>query len=565
MKLPYGISNFKTIRQEKYLYVDKTKFIEPLENAGKYVFFIRPRRFGKSLFLSMLQHYYDAGASEEFQELFGDLYVGQHPTPLRNQYLILKLNFSALNTNTALEFEQSFKRRLAQGIQAFVQQYTNLLPDDLPRYNWQGDLPDVASMVISIVELVRRCNRKIYVIVDEYDHFANDVIAMGDAPLYKEMIRAAGVVRDFYEALKIGTSSTIDRIFITGLSPIMLDDMTSGFNIATNLTINLAMNDMLGFTDDDMRSIIQKIEATGREELLQTEMKRYYNGYCFHVDATRKVYNPDMVLYFFNEWRISGQYPSQMIDDNVKTDYGRLQRLIANERNRNQLDFILRNETVCTTIVSKFSFDRMYDEEYFVSLLFYMGLLTITGSKYGQMELGIPNLVIRQLFWEYFERRIKEQTGLHYDTTELSKAVWELAFDGKLTPLIDFLNQRVLSVLSYRDLIQFDEKHLKILLLSYVALSNIYTPISERETVSGYTDIYLEPDFRLTGKPYKWLWELKYLKASDRNKLDLVIQQGKEQLKRYTSNLGPDGDQDIKMAVLVLVGKEEIVPALIDQ
>jgi len=562
LKLPYGISNFKSIRQEKYLYIDKTKFIEQLEQAGKYIFFIRPRRFGKSLFLSTLQHYYDISSGHEFQELFGDLYVGQKPTPLRNQYLTLQLNFSALNTNSSLEFEQSFKRRLAQGIQSFIQKYSDLLPDSAPVYDWQGDLPDVGSMIVSLVQYVQLGDLKMYVIIDEYDHFANDIIAMGDMPLYKEIIRAAGVVRDFYEALKIGTGSSIDRIFITGLSPIMLDDMTSGFNIATNLTTNLAMNELLGFTEDDVRSIIRQAGESGREQLLTTELGRHYNGYSFHVDANKRIYNPDMVLYFFNEWRIGGQYPSQMIDDNVKTDYGRLQRLIANERNRTQLDRIIRNESVSTNIVSKFSFERMYDEEYFVSLLFYMGLLTIVGPKYGQTELGIPNLVIRQLFWEYFERRIKEQAGIQYDTSELSKAVWQLAFDGNLYPFIEFINRQVLGVLSYRDVIQFDEKHLKILLLSYVALSNIYSPISERETARGYIDIHLEKDFRLTEQPYEWLWELKYIKSSERNKLDSAIRDGKNQLNKYAGSRGLATKTNLKKAVLVLVGKEEIVFAL---
>lgn len=559
MKLPYGISNFKSIRTENYLYIDKTGYIPKLEHFSKYIFFIRPRRFGKSLFLSTLKHYYDLASAHEFVDLFGGLEIGQQPTPLHNQYLILEFDFSALSTGTPEMLEHSFKSRLIQTFTNFLEKYAQILSLTTPDNEWFGPHMDVGSMVLHVVEAVHRVDRKIYIIIDEYDHFANDIIAMGDGFFYKDVIRAAGVVRDFYEAIKIGAKTAVDRIFITGLSPIMLDDMTSGFNIALNLTTSLAMNDILGFTEDHVRAIIHSSGIADDQNALLMELEKYYNGYRFHVDATSKVYNPDMILYFFNEWLINGQYPLQMVSDNVKTDYGRLQRLVASERNKHQLETVIRNGSVNSPIVSKFSFERMYDDEYFISLLFYMGLLTISGSKYGQLELSVPNLVIKQLFWEYFERNLKETAGLHYGSGEVNKAIWELAFDANLQPLVDFLNQNILKVLSNRDLIRFDEKNFKLLLLSLVALSSIYIPSSEREVAGGYIDVYLEKDFRQPLQPVEWLFELKYLKSDERDKLQSVIEAGTSQLQRYAASKNLPENSRVRKAVWVLIGKDEVV------
>lgn len=559
MKLPYGLSNFKSLRDEQYWYVDKTAYIEKLENlGGKYLFLIRPRRFGKSLFLSMLAHYYDVREADSFERLFAGLHIGLHPTRSRNGYLVLEFDFSGLNTDGRQALRLSFAMKVKDAILSFIDKYAEVFADPAALKEAVGQRAEAGSALNALIEELKKTGRKVYVIIDEYDHFANDLIAVGDERLYKDIVRAAGFVRDFYETIKIGTKSVIDRLFMTGLSPIMLDDVTSGFNISLNLTTQALTNEMLGFTAFDVRNMLA---AAGMNELESTleELGKRYDGYLFSEGASLKMFNPDMVLYFLTQWQANGTYPDEWIDDNVKTDYGRLQRLVASERNRRQLEKVIETERVSVRLVSKFSFDRMYDEEYFVSLLFYMGLLTIVGSKYGQTELGIPNYVIRKLFWEYFERSVRTNAGIEYETGELGKAVWEMAYDGKLSSFIEFLNSRVLKALSHRDAIRFDEKTLKVLLLAYLTMTNIYRPVSERETEYGYTDILLEKERKAPEQAYEWLLELKYVKTGEREALETVKRQGLEQLRRYAQSRELAGKPDLKRAVIVLVGMRRAI------
>jgi hypothetical protein len=555
MKLPYGISNFKSLREEGYLYIDKTRYIEKLEDFGKYLFFIRPRRFGKSLFLSTLAHYYDLLAKEDFPTLFGDLYIGQNPTGLKNGFFILQFNFSGLNTVNRVELEKSFTASLISSITGFFNKYL-----DVPLFEEKiKNVSDIRSILDLLFEEVKKTGRKIYLIIDEYDHFANDIIAMGNEDFYKEIIRATGFVRDFYETLKIGTESVLDRIFITGISPIMLDDLTSGFNIAINLTMNATVNEMMGFTEQEVGEIIDKAGIIkGKEELL-VELKKYYNGYLFNKNCRERLYNPDMLLYFFMQWQISGGYPDQLIDDNVRTDYGRLNRLVSNRENRKTLEEIIGEEGITADIVTKFSFDRMYDPDYFVSLLFYMGLLTIDRQEKTRLLLKIPNYVINTIYWEYIEHRLKEEHHISLDTQDLRKTIEDMAYEGRIEPFIDYISNNVLKALSNRDTMEFDEKYLKVILFSYLVTSGAYKPNSEREVENGYIDIYLEKDIRMPEIKFEWLLELKYLKKSDRHQLERVKEEGLKQLKRYAASRNFQGKQDLKQALLIFIGKDEYV------
>jgi hypothetical protein len=560
MKIPYGISDFSSLRKEKYLYVDKTEYISKIEGIGsKYLFFIRPRRFGKSLFLSTLAHYYDLNNKEQFEELFGDLYIGKNPTDLKTGYLILKFNFSGLNTDSKEKLYISFKERISQTITGNFIKYGNLFKDYQGVINKLEKLEDISSILNLFIEKLKEVNRKVYLIIDEYDHFANDIIAMGDGDFYKEIIRATGFVRDFYETVKIGTESVIDRIFITGISPVMLDDLTSGFNIATNITLNRLVNEMLGFTENEVKGIIGKLNIDVDKEELLIELRKNYNGYMFNKDGKERVYNPDMILHFFNQWLMTGDYPDQLIDDNVRTDYGRLNRLVANEANREVLEDIIINEGVVADIITRFSFDMMYDEDYFVSLLFYMGLLTIGETRYGKIRLEIPNHVTRVIFWEYFERKLRNEYNIYYDIEEMARSIWQMGFDGEIEPFLAYISENVLHKLSNRDLINFDEKYIKVILFSYLVTSNLYRPVSESEIENGYIDIYLERDIRMPGVKYEWIIELKYIKKSDRDKLPEVKEEGLRQLKEYATSCKFRDKDSIKQALIIFIGKDEYV------
>ncbi len=560
MKIPYGISDFESLRKEGYLYVDKTDFISKLENiGGKYLFFIRPRRFGKSLFLSTLAHYYDLNNREQFKDLFGDLYIGENPTELRNKYMILKLNFSGLNTDSKEKLYFSFKESISQTIIANIIKYKELFNNYKDIVNKLEKLEDIKSILNLYIEKVKEINKKVYLIIDEYDHFANDIIAMGGGDFYKEIIRATGFVRDFYETVKIGTESVIDRVFITGISPVMLDDLTSGFNIATNITLNKLTNEMMGFTGDEVMGIIVESNIDIDKDELLFELRKNYNGYLFNKNSRERLYNPDMILHFFNQWLMTGNYPDQLIDDNVRTDYGRINRLVANEANREVLEDIIIDEGIVADIITRFSFDMMYDEDYFVSLLYYMGLLTIGKIKYGKTRLEIPNHVTRVIFWEYIERRLKNEFDISYDTEEMAKSIWQMGFDGEIEPFLAYISENVLNKLSNRDLINFDEKYIKVILFSYLVTSNLYRPVSEPEVENGYIDIYLERDIRMPEVKYEWIIELKYLKKSERDKLAEVKEEGLRQLKQYASSRKFINTDSIKKVLIVFIGKDEYV------
>ncbi|MCK4260478.1 MAG: AAA family ATPase [Halanaerobiales bacterium] len=513
MKIPYGITDFEKIREENLLYIDKTKYIEVLEDLNTdYLFFIRPRRFGKSLFLSVLEHYYDLERKEEFDKLFADLYIGKKSTKRKNSYFVLKFNFSGLNTTTYNELLESFEDSIVGSLIRFFTYYNMYFLNTAKIILKIEKARSIRKMLDILYNEVATTNYKIYLIIDEYDHFANDIIAMGDGDYYRELIRASGFVRDFYENIKIGTEKVIDKIFITGIAPIMLDDMTSGFNISSNITMIPQTNEMLGFTEAEVKNIFAKLSWVNDQDDIMTELRKYYNGYLFNNSGKSRVYNPDMILYFLGQWQLIGEYPDQLIDDNVKTDYGRLNRLIANQKNREIVEQIIETERITAKIVTKFSFEMMYDDDYFVSLLFYMGLLTIEKKVRKRYELKIPNYAIKMVYWEYFEKKLGETYHLTYNRTALEESIEEMAYAGDIKPFLEFTSEQILQKLSNRDLMRFNEKNLKIILRSLLAVAEVYNPISEREVENGYIDIYLEKDFRFQDIKYEWLWELKYLK-----------------------------------------------------
>jgi hypothetical protein len=563
LKLPYGISDFNDIRTENFFYVDKTMYIEKLERLNsKYLFFIRPRRFGKSLFLSILEHYYDLNKKDDFDSLFGDLYIGKHPTERRNQYFILYLDFSGLNTSGRVELERTFLEAFKKAAIRFLNMYSMHFRDSSVLRDEVKQSQDLRSVWDILFEAVEPSEYKIYLIIDEYDDFTNDIIGTGDGLFYREIIRTSGFVRSFYKTVKIGTKRVIDRIFITGVSPIMLDDLTSGFNISKNLTMHPMFGEMLGFTEEEVREIVAQFKFDIDSEMLMDELRSNYNGYLFHEDGKLKVYNPDMILYFFDEWSTSGQFPKQLIDDNVKTDYTRLRRLISNEHNRSMLKEIIANEQVTTQIISRFSFDNMYDEENFTSLLFYMGFLTIEKAEYNRrVKLVIPNYVIKTVLWEYFGRMLQDTTGLKYRlVNDLNEAILEMALKGNIEPFVDFIGEKIRGI-SFRDTL--DELFIKGILLVFLGLTDTYRVISEREVQNGYPDLLLKRgSIYGTDGPevkFEWMFELKYIKKKNQKQLERVRKDAQDQLKEYMTSRYMAGRPNLKAVALIFIGKGEIV------
>jgi len=557
-RLPYGITNFETLRKDHYAYVDKTRFIEMLENENKrYHFFIRPRKFGKSLFLSVLTHYYDIRQGSKFEQLFGDLYIGKKPTPRKNSYAVINFNFSGIDTSGEDEFKKSFSWRVQETVVSFIASYRNQFPNtDSLIQKINAEKPGIGALDI-VFGSIKVAEIKLFVIVDEYDHFANDLIAMGSRmgdDVYRRMVRANGLVRDFYETLKIGTSEALDRLFITGISPVMLDDLTSGFNIADNLTIELRYNEMMGFTQTEVDALMT--ETGIHPAQIDIDMSWYYNGYLFHRDGENRLYNSSMVLYFFDRILIGDKTAVNIIDSNLKTDYGRLKRLLQTEKSRDTLVQIAKEGSIVARIIDKFPMDMMYNDEYFISLLFYMGLITIQEPDLSDVRLCIPNYSIQTVYWEYISRLIQESSPqLNVETRPLNEAIKAMAMEGDLHRYIDYVSQNAFSKLADKDLRHFDEKYIKILLLSYLFQSEIYIPMSEYETGSGYTDIYLQRNPQLPQIKHEWVLEIKYLKTGEEKKIPQAQNEASEQLHRYIHAHRLTGRNDLKTAIVVFIGK----------
>jgi hypothetical protein len=297
-------------------------------------------------------------------------------------------------------------------------------------------------------------------------------------------------------------------------------------------------------------------ETGVNRDFINVDMKWYYNGYLFNEDATDRIYNPSMMLYFFNQIIEDERVPENIIDDNLKIDYGRLQRLTQNEANREMLLQIVKDGGMVAKIYSKFSIDVLYDGEYFTSLLFYMGLLSIEKPLLGSLQLCIPNYSIKTVFWEYLIKSVQENAGFKINTTELNRSINALALDGQAKPFIDYVSANIFNRLSNNDLKKFDEKYIKIMLLGCLFQSNIYVPVSEIETNTGYVDIFLMRSPLLPQVKYEWVFELKYFKASEKP-TDTDRQNAKEQLKNYSASYFMKDRKDLKRAVILFVGKNK--------
>jgi hypothetical protein len=561
-RLPYGKSDFRDIMLKNYAYVDKTRFIEELEKeANPNHFFIRPRKFGKSLFLRTLNCYYNINYKDEFESMFGNLYIGKNPTPERNSYAILEFDFSGLDTSDEGSFKKSFSRKVQGAVRLFLDLYRNMIPDSgsLMQQIDEKD-PGIGALEIAF-DAATGNDFRIYVIIDEYDHFANDLIAMGTRAgkdFCRTMVSANGLVRDFYERIKAATkSSAAYRTFITGISPVMLDDLTSGYNIAQILTLNPRYNEMTGFTQEEVEWLMT---VTGVDPaLINVDMEAYYNGYLFHQDGKNRVYNPAMILYFFGQILDFGKPPRDIIDLNLRTDYGRLRRLTQNEKNRETLLQILKDGGIVSEILKKFSIDMLSDDSYFVSLLFYMGLLTIDAPYRLQLRLQIPNYSIKTLYWEYLAKQITETSPeMTIHSQPLSDAIYSLAMEGDVHPFIAYVSENAFGKLSDYDLQRFDEKYIQILLLAYLFMSKIYIPMSEYETVPGRADIFLQRNPLFSEGKYEWVFEIKYCKASATGaEITAKRSEGLEQLKQYFHAHRIKGRPGLKAALLVFTGKNK--------
>jgi hypothetical protein len=507
----------------------------------------------------MLSNYYDINNKPEFQELFGDLYIGKNPTPKKTSYFVLKLDFSNIATDKGkLSLIDSFEKSVIDSVEDFINRYETMLNfrNDKPEYN-NGSL----SAINYISRKVDEIDKKIFVLIDEYDNFANDLIT-SDEKLYYDVVSSQGHIRTFYKSLKILTKTVVDKIFMTGVSPILLDDLTSGFNITKNLTLDRYYNEMLGFTEEELEVLMDESEInTFNKETLISDMKQYYNGYLFNEDSEITVFNPNMVLYFLDNLIKNNKYPKNMLDLNIKTDYKKLENLAFNFKDEETIESILTDEEIDVNLVERFNLEYMYDnKENFISLLFYMGMLTIKEAFLGNITLKIPNIAMKEIYWEYFRRKLSDSNNLKIDNVKVNRAIKEMAVSGKCNLFIEYLKE-FLENLSNRDLIRFDEKYIKIIVLS-IFMNNVYIANSEYEVEDGFIDVLLSKNKAFEENiKYEWMIELKYIKEKYRNTLEEIKKQGLDQLKRYNNSSKLSSSYDtkhMKKLLIVVIGKKEV-------
>ena len=559
-RIPYGIGNFETVRKENLYYVDKTRIIKELENH-QYPFFIRPRRFGKSLLISILENYYDIERKEAFDDLFSGLWIHENPTAERNAYLVLRLDFSGIETDKGKdELFNSFLWKVKMKAREFINRYDAYCVQGSAQVIENAESP--SAVIDSLCTLLKE--KQIYLLIDEYDNFANDLIGANDDTLYYDILSKTGFVRTFYEAIKSGAQEgAISRIFMTGVSPIMLDDLTSGFNIAKNITLERAYNQSLGFTEGEVGEMLDYYNILPEEIKRKTleDMKRYYNGYLFHPEGKERLYNPDMVLHFMDSFK-EGRYPDSMVDMNVKTDYSKIQRLINEDRLQedSKIEQILEKEEIITKLIDMFPLEALTNKEELISLMFYMGMLTIDEPILANVKLRVPNLVIKEIYWQYIYQKVNRILGDTVDIYSITKVTQKLAETGNPKAFIEYAYDKVIQYISNRDLIKMEEKHIKMIFLSFLSMNEIYIPYSELELNKGYSDIVLVPDTRYNVKNAQ-IWELKYIKEGERP--DMKIKEAEEQIKRYEQDIKfqrlTQGTSVYKYIILACKDRVEIV------
>ena len=530
-KLPYGISNYEELIEDNYYYVDKTKFIEMLENlAQKRIIFLRPRKFGKTLFTSTLENYYDILKKDKFEELYQNTYIGKHPTALKNSYHILKFNFSGIDTSNEEMTMKGFKSKTISSIRFFIEKY------GLDFYiNENEDAENILDNLIKAFN-IQRANNKIYVIIDEYDHFANELLGF-NTDQFKTLVSKNGKIRKWYEVLKEGTETVIDRIFITGVAPITLDSLTSGFNIGTDLTQKAKFNEMLGFTEQELIELMdkQEISKEKQNELLPI-MKENYDGYKFSLEGKERIYNSNMCLYLLNGFLENRELPRNLVDVNIASDYSKIGKMLDLRKGEKRAEIIektVSGEGILSEITQKFNPAMEFTDTDLVSMLYYLGYLTISDEKLGKPELKVPNKVMREIYSEYFMKIIDDETKMQIDNDEYNKILEELALEGKIDKITEIL-QKYLKNISNRDYQRFDEKYIKLIFYCISMNLKIYTVKSELEVQREYPDILLVPRDRSKGYNSVMI-EFKYLKKEEENKLKEKQKEAKEQIIRYSS------------------------------
>lgn len=563
-RIPYAIADYRRLREENAYYVDKTRFIPLIEAAPFYLFFIRPRRFGKTLWLTLLDYYYDVNEKETFAALFGDTYIGQHPTPDRNSYLTLTFNFADVNPMID-QVQASFTDHGTVVIHNFLDRYQPFF-SDAERAEIR-EATGVEPKLRRIFALVANKRLKLYLFIDEYDNFANTILTNAGEQAYRDLTHGGGFFRFFFNMLKSATTGRIgglSRLFITGVSPIVMDDVTSGFNIGTNISLDGRFNELLGFTEGDVRTLLTTYQIPNHLKLSLDEtiafMQEWYDHYRFSSTVTTPIFNSDMVLYFTNAVGNEQKIPENLLDQNIRIDYGKLRHLMSVSKrlngNFNLLRSVLETGETVSTIVPSFPLERLLNRENFISLLLYFGLLTFAGEQEGAALLKIPNRTVRDLLYGYIRDGFADVDIFRLDLWRLGRLLQGMAYRGAWQEFFDYLATEIKAQTSVRDYLSA-EKVIQGFLLAYINVSHLFLTWSEKEMGGGFVDLYLEPFLaRYPDMQFGYLIELKYIARSDYNdaKRKEKIAEAETQFNKYAHDVRIQQiATQVKLKYLILV------------
>ena len=562
-RIPYGMQNFEDVIKEDCYYVDKTPFIEQIEESNKYFFFIRPRRFGKTLTLSMLENYYDINKKDKFDEIFGKLYIGQNPTPEHSTYLIIHLNFAEVAAGLD-DYKDGLDNHCRLVFNFFCDIYAHILPAGTKEGLQQE--PDAVSKLRFLCQKCQEVGKKIYLFIDEYDNFTNMILAHEEHLMrYRNQTHGEGYLRQFFNTIKGAAGNTLGRVFVTGVSPVTMDDLTSGFNIGTNYSLSPDFNEMTGFTEEEVRKMLDYYGSVlpfnhTTDELIKV-MKPWYDNYCFAEEryGETTMYNSVMVLNFVDNYiRSEYQIPKKMVETNIRIDYDKMRMLIRHDKefahDASIIQQLVTQGFVIGTLNENFPAERINDPDNFLSLLFYFGMVTIDGTYDGETKFIIPNEVVRDQMYTYLLDTYKEN-DLVYDRYSKGKLESKLAYHGEYKPYFEYIADCLKKYSSQRDK-QKGEAFVHGFTLAMTSQNKFYRPISELDNDGGYADIFLSPLCDI----YKdmvdsYIIELKYCKSQITDEqVKKLFEEASVQISRYAdSDMVREAVKTTKLHKLVVI------------
>ena len=554
-KIPYGISDYKVLKEEGYYYVDKTMYLEKLEDIGKVLVYLRPGRFGKTLFTSMMNYYYDINAKDKFNILFKDTYVFDNPTINKNNYYILKFDFSGITSagKGKEDLEKEFIRKVSDGIKKFNSHYG---------YNAKTDYDNITpnGLLLEFLSYFRSLNleNKIYILIDEYDNFTNAILE-GHGDRFKDIVGNEGFLKGFYAVIKEYYGTIVDRVFITGICPITLDSMTTGFNISTDISRDIEFNSMVGLTHKEVKYLIKDIEPKKQEEIFNL-MINNYDGYLFSKECESKVFNATLVMYFMKEYNRFLKEPTNLLDTNIAFNYGKVENILKLQNNnfyKEIIDTIFKAGTISGELKPKFNLSVDFDKNDIISLLYYFGYLTIDRKEIYDDDtiFRVPNYVINETYHNYFQKLLRD-INIDIDNSIVREAVKEMANDGKIDKLTNYVG-KILKKSDNRIFMKFDERYIQTVYFTLLISNRLFNSYIEYPCSNGYIDLIFFSNSELC--KYDIMIELKYLKVKEyrrnRKLLSIKKEEAINQLNAYSGDERIDKNK-LRRYVVIFVGHD---------